>query len=402
MARPLEGIRVIDVGVWHAGPGAGAILGDLGADVIKIEAPGGDPERTHMGSAVLRTQDIDRGDDWNVLFDISNHSKRSLCLDIASDAGRDVLQRLVSGADVFLTNLRPPTKRKLGIDYETLASLNPDLVHVNVTGFGSRGARADDGAFDTLGQAGSGMMWAMAGGSPVPLPSMTVDHLAATMAANAAITALLGRERGHGGTDVHVSLYGAGAWLFHGWLAATSALGRLPDLRYDRKRKSPMLSIFECADGRWIVGTNPGTEPWANFCQALGRPDLVGDGLDLADLDALERTYDVLAPIFRTKTAAEWVDEVFVPRGLMFAPVQTWQDVLTDPQALANDYVVPIEHPELGEIAMPSFPVSFGKYDVKRRGNAAPELGAHTDEILCELGMSRAEIDALQSSSART
>jgi crotonobetainyl-CoA:carnitine CoA-transferase CaiB-like acyl-CoA transferase len=396
VSGPLDGIRVIEVGVWHAGPGAGAILGDLGAEVIKIESPGGDPARYQLGSTVLRTQDVDT-DDWNVMFDLTNHSKKSLSLDVASDAGRDVVRQLVAVSDVFITNLRPPTKRKLGIDYETLAPVNPELIHVNVTGFGSSGERADHGAFDTLGQAASGMMWAMAGDSPVPLPGLTVDHLTATMAANAAITALFGRLRGGGGTDVHVSLYGAGTWLFHGWLVATAALGRLPDLRYDRKRKSPMLSVFECADGKWIVGTNPGTKPWPAFCEAVGRPDLIGDGLDLSDLDGLERIYDGLAPVFRTRTAAEWTNDVFVPKGIMFSPVQTFQDVLGDPQAFANDYVVPIDHPVLGEIAMPSFPISFGKYDVKRRGNAAPRLGEHNEEILGELGLSQADIDVLQS-----
>lgn len=392
MKGPLDGIRVVEVGVWHGGPGAGAILGDLGAEVIKIEPPGGDPERTVLGSTVLRTQDVD-DDDWNVLFDISNHSKKSLCIDVASDDGREVVRRLVATSDVFITNLRPPTKRKLGVDYDTLAVVNPELIHVNVTGFGSSGERADHGAFDTLGQAASGMMWAMAGESPVPLPGLTVDHITATMAANAAITALFGRMRGGGGTDVHVSLYGAGTWLLHGWLVSTAALGRLPDLRYDRKRKSPMLSVFECADGRWIVGTNPGTKPWPKFCEAVDRPDLIGEGLDLADLDALEKIYDELAPVFRTKTAAEWTDDVFVPQGILFSPVHTFDDVLRDPQALANDYVVPIDHPFLGEIAMPSFPVRFGKYDVKRRPNAAPRLGEHNEEILHELGLAPAELD---------
>ncbi|MFI5621881.1 CaiB/BaiF CoA transferase family protein [Nocardioides sp. NPDC051685] len=396
MNGPLDGVRVVEVGVWHAGPGAGAILGDLGADVIKIESPSRDPERTGLGSTVLRTQDVD-DDDWNVLFDLSNHSKKSLSIDVASKVGRDVVRRLVAVSDIFITNLRPPTKRKLGVDFETLAVVNPDLIHINVTGFGSMGEKADDGAFDTLGQAASGIMWVMADDSPVPLPSLTVDHLTATMAANAAITALLGRMRGGGGTDVHVSLYGAGTWLFYGWLASAGALGRNPDLRYNRKRRSPMLSVFECADGKWIVGTNPGTRPWPKFCEAIGRNDLIGGGLDLTDLDGLEKLYDELAPVFRTRTAAEWTNDVFVPRGIMFAPVQTFLDVLGDPQARVNDYVVPLNHPVLGDITMPSYPVRFGAYDVKRRENAAPRLGEHNEEILGLIGLTQADIEAPQS-----
>jgi crotonobetainyl-CoA:carnitine CoA-transferase CaiB-like acyl-CoA transferase len=395
---PLDGIRVVEVAVWHAGPGAGAILADLGAEVVKVESPEGDPERTALGSYVLRSAAID-GEGWSLMFDVSNRGKKSISLDLTSDLGGQALRRLVAGADVFLTNLRPSTKQSLMIDWPSLSKVNPRLVHVNVTGFGSLGERADHGAFDTLGQAASGMMWIMAGDSPVPLPAVTVDQMTASMAAHATTIALLARERQGIAQDVHVSLYGSALSAWHSWIAATSALGALPSLTYDRRRKPPLLSIYRCADDRWIVGTNPGMRQWAQFCALIGRADLTEPVPDLADDSALDVLYAELDPVLETRTAEEWTTS-FVAHGLRFAPINTFEDVLKDPQALENGYLQDVDHAVLGRVRLPGFPILFGAQDAGFRG-AAPRLGEHNDETLPALGFTDAEITRMTTARRR-
>lgn len=392
-ARPLEGIRVVEVGVWHAGPGATAILGDLGASVVKIESLDGDPERYGAGSAVLRSQDIDT-DDWSLMYEWSNRNKRGIAADISTPAGKAVLDRIVGQADVFLSNLRPSSKRKLGIDYNTLAAANPRLVYVNVTGFGPAGPRADEGAFDTLGQALAGMFHVTGHDVPQPLPVAFLDQLTAQAAAQGAVTALLARELHGEGQEVHVSLYGSGALLLSAQLMGQTVLGTKPTVTYDRLQKSPLMAVYRCADDRWIVGTNPGRSKWVPFCDAVGAHELADSEWDVSDRESQKRLFARLDPLFMERSADEWLAEL-LGRGLMYAPVQDFEQVLTDPQALANGYVVPREHPRFGSVTLPGSPFVFGKQEASR-WEPAPGLGEHTDQILAEAGYDAAAISELR------
>lgn len=393
-ARPLAGITVVEVGVWHAGPGGGAILGDLGADVIKVESLGGDPERGEGGTLTLKSQAVDVPG-WTLMFEMSNRNKRTIALDLTSPQGQEVLRQLVEKADVFLTNLRPGAKRKLGIDYETLSAINPGLVHVNVSGFGSEGPLAEEGAFDTLGQALAGMFYVSGHDVPQPLPVVVVDQLTAQMAAQAAVTALLARERGGGeGQDVHVSLYGSGALLWSAQLMWQAALDTKPIVTYDRLQKAPLMAVYQCKDDRWIVGTNPGRALWPAFTKAIGAPELGDTPWDVTDRELQEKIYGEIDPLMRKRTAAEWVTELRA-QGLFFAPVQDFEQILADEQARANGYIVEYDHPRLGQIPLPGSPMQFGKQETSR-WEPAPDLGEHTDAILQDLGYDTDAIAAMR------
>ncbi|MGO4689715.1 CaiB/BaiF CoA transferase family protein [Glaciibacter sp. 2TAF33] len=389
-ARPLDGITVVEVGVWHAGPGAAAILGDLGADVIKVESIDGDPERGEGGSLVLKSKAIDTPG-WNLMFELSNRNKRTIALDLASEQGNEVLRKLVERADVFITNLRPGAKRKLGIDYESLSTVNSRLVHVNISGFGPRGPLAEEGAFDTLGQALAGMFYVTGHDAPQPLPVVVVDQLTAQNAAQATVTALLARERNGGeGQDVHVSLYGSGALLWSAQLLWQAALNSKPIVTYDRIQKTPLLSVYRCKGDRWIVGTNPGRAQWATFAEAIGAPELGDKPWNVDDRGSQEALYATIDPLMLERSAVEWV-AYLRSKGLLFAPVQDFEQVLADEQARANGYVVEYDHPRLGNIPLPGSPFSLGK-QLTAQWKPAPDHGADTDAILQDLGLDSAAI----------
>jgi crotonobetainyl-CoA:carnitine CoA-transferase CaiB-like acyl-CoA transferase len=392
---PLDGIRVLECAVFHAGPGGSAILGDLGAEVIKIETPAGDPERhwTDVGGI-----DFSLPNGESAMFEGSNRNKRGICLDMKKEKGRAIFDRLARRADVFVTNLRKSTKVKLGLDYPTLARLNPKIIHASVSGYGLEGPMSDLGAFDPLGQARSGMMFVTGSPEPKMLHLGLLDQATAITLSHAILTALFVRERKGIGQEVHVSLYSTALWVQYANLMLSSILSADPSVTTTRFNHSPMRNVFCCRDGGWMLGTHhPEERYWPSFCEATGRTDLLNDphftddtGRPINFVELIE----IFDEVFATRTRDEWM-EIFQKRGLMFCSVQHISEVTSDPQALANGYVVPFDHPTRGRLILPGYPVHFSACRAGTRG-AAPTLGQHTDEILREIGLSDSEIDALR------
>jgi crotonobetainyl-CoA:carnitine CoA-transferase CaiB-like acyl-CoA transferase len=392
---PLEGIFVLEYGVFHAGPGAGAILGDLGADVLKIEDMTGDPERywTDLGRIHIA---MPSGE--SAMFHFSNRNKRAMCLDIKRDAGRQVLERLVARADIFLTNLRKSTKKGLGIDYETIRGLNQRIIHANVSGYGPQGFMSDLGAFDPLGLARSGMTFVTGSEEPKLMHLGILDQATAIAASHAIMTALFVRERSGLGQEVHVSLYSVGQWLTAANLTVHGLLGIDPVIPANRTEHSPLRNRYRCGDGKWIICTHhPEEKYWPIFCEAIEQTYLLSDPrfADTKSREAnREALIEILDRVFETRTSGEWM-EVFVGRGLMFCPAQQVGEVQNDPQALANGYMVDFQDPVLGRIRIPGYPVHFSENSAGTR-SLGPFLGQHTMEVMRELGYSDEEIGDLK------
>ncbi|MFH2099351.1 MAG: CoA transferase [Pseudomonadota bacterium] len=392
---PLTGVRVVEYGVFHAGPGAGAILGDLGADVVKIEAKNGDPERFWTVVGGLSIEDPATGE--SIMYEVSNRNKRGICLDIKTPRGREVLEKLVAGADVFLTNLRKSTKTKLNIDYESIRALNPRIIHANVSGYGPDGPAADMGAFDPMGQARSGMMFLSDPERPQLVHLAVLDQATAIAASHAVLAALFARERHGVGQEVHVSLFSTGIWLLYANYMCKSMLGTDPSISWVRFENSPLRNNFQCADGKWILGVHhPEEKYWERFCRVTGQEALLTDPR-FADRPARRKNCRELVVIFdaviASRTRDEWM-KVFTECGLMFSPVQRIEDVFADPQALECGYVVEYDHPEKGPMKIPGYPHHFSAAAPATR-SFAPALGQHSKEILAELGYSEEAVEGL-------
>jgi crotonobetainyl-CoA:carnitine CoA-transferase CaiB-like acyl-CoA transferase len=391
---PLEGIRVAEFGTFHAGPGASAILGDLGAEVIKIEEAEGDPMRSWKEVGGIR---FNMANGEGFPFQFTNRNKKGIWLDIKHEKGREVFHRLIKEADVFLTNLRKSTKRSFGIDYETLSRVNPRLIHASVSGFGQEGHLADLGAFDPMGQARSGMMFCTGSDQPHLIHLAVLDQAASIALSQAILTALFVRERRGVGQAVHVSLYGTALWMQYQNLMISGCLSLNP-VPGDRRMYSPLRNYFCCQDGKWIIGTHhPEPKYWPLLCEATGQTDLLRDPRFSDICEVLEDRpllVDRFDRVFATKTRNEWIP-ILRAKGLMFGPVQRIEDVLTDPQALSNGYVVNFEHRTLGKVKVPGYPVQFSASYAGTR-SAAPALGEHTDSIMMEMGYSDQEILSLR------
>lgn len=392
---PLQGIRVLEYGVFHAGPGAGAILGDLGAQVIKIEEKTGDPCRywTQLGKL-----DTTMPNGENAIFHFSNRNKRSIVLDIETSRGRRIFERLIAHTDVFLTNIRPSTKKRMGLDYPSLKGLNPRMIHANVSGYGPEGPMSDLGAFDPLGLARSGLMFATGAEEPKLMHIGLLDQTTAIAASHAIITALFARERSGTGQEVHVSLYSVGQWMNGVALMINSLLGINPIVPEERTVHTPLRNKYICKDEKWIICTHhPEEKYWTPFCEAIDRKDWLSDPR-FADAESRRTNHmeliEALDGIFKTKTSQEWM-EIFVGRGLMFCPVQQVTEIQNDPQALINKYMVDFQDPELGKLRIAGYPIHFSANAAGTR-SLAPALGQHTMDIMGELGYSVEEIDLLK------
>ena len=399
MELPLEGITMVEYGVFHAGPGAGGILGDLGATVIKIENFKGDPMRQweKTGAYSFGLPDGNSG-----IFVSTNRNKRSICIgDITTEDGKEILHRLVSKADVFLTNLKKNTKKKLGIDYETLSKVNPMIVHANVSGYGPEGPLENHGAFDALGQARSGVAYITGGEEPTLLQIGVIDQMTAITASYSIILGLLVRQLKGMGQEIHTSLYSAGMFLTYPNFMLKSLLDLDAGVKWERTMHPVGRNFFKCKDGKWIVASlHPEQKYWATLCESVGRKDLVDDeryatqvGRE-AHAAQLVRIFD---EIFVKKTSKEWED-FFVDKGLIFCVAQKTEDIFNDPQAIASDYINEIEYPDarIGKIKIPGFPIHLSKCRRARTHSFAPGLGEHTDDILREIHYSDEDISRLK------
>jgi len=399
MTLPLEGIKMVEYGVFHAGPGAGAILGDLGVEVIKIENFAGDPmrqwEKTGQASFGLP-------DDNNAMFMCTNRNKRSICIrDITTGEGKEILHRLVKRSDVFLTNLRKNTKPRLGIDYETLSKVNPMIVHANVSGYGPEGPLGNHGAFDILGQARSGIAYISGSEEPSLLQIGVIDQMTAIAASYEIILGLLVRQLHGFGQELHVSLFSASMWLTNPNFMLKSLVNIDAGVKWEREMNPITRNLFKCKDGRWIIAcVHPEQKYWPLLCEVFGNAELAHDER-YATPEAREAHNPELVAIFDKlfleKTAREW-EAFFVEKGLFFCMAQTVSEVFNDPQALDNDYINELEYPDprVGKVKMPGFPIHLSKCDRPRTWSFAPSLGEHTDVVMRDIGYGDDEIQNLR------
>ena len=386
MALPLEGIRVIDWTIWQQGPVASAMLGDLGAEVIKIEERvGGDP-----GRGILRAAGADTSGRPNWYFEANNRNKKSLTLDLKKPEAREIVYGLIEKSDVFVQNFRKGVAGRLGLDYQILSAKNPRLIYASASGYGPEGPDSADPSFDQLGLARSGIM--MACGEP-DMPPLGVaggiaDQMGAVMLSYGVLAALLAREQHGVGQQVDASHLGSMAWLQGLSLSMKLMMGIAMPRQARARAGNPLWNHYRCRDDKWLaLGMLQPDRYWADFAAAIGRPELATDER-FADLRSRARNAEacvgLLDEVFASRDRDEWMKTLRDGGDFIFTIVNTVDDLPTDPQVLANDYVVDFEHPQYGTIQVAGVPVRLSKTPGSVRA-PAPEFGQHTEEVLQEV-----------------
>jgi crotonobetainyl-CoA:carnitine CoA-transferase CaiB-like acyl-CoA transferase len=394
MAGPMAGVRVVEMGVWVAGPAAGAVLADWGADVVKIEPPGlGDPSRS------FQTMFADLP--FNPIFENDNRSKRSIVIDVRQDEGRELVHELLAGADVFVTNVRQAALARQGLDHESLLARYPRLVYGAITGYGLEGPDKDRAAYDISGfWARSGIANALTspGHHPPFQRGGMGDHTAGINLAGGISAALFAREKSGKGQLVSTSLLRTGLYVLSFDLSMAIRFG-VPIAVADRKSMgNPAINCYRDKEERWfwIVGLE-GERHWPPLCRAVGHPEWMEDP---RFSDPRQRAANaavlitMLDEIFATKTRAEWGAIFDAEQDMWWAPVQNTDEVIADPQVHAAGGFVEVPDGETTS-ALPSTPVDFGGTPWEPRA-MAPAAGDQTDEVLRELGRDDAAIAALR------
>ena len=391
---PLSGIRVIELAHIMAGPVCGLMLGDMGADVVKVERlPDGD------GSRAFLPPDV-RGE--SAAFMMLNRGKRGLALDLRAEEGRSLVRRLVASADVIIENFRAGTMDRMGLGYEQLSALNPRLVYCQITGYGRTGPLSSQGGFDLIAQGYAGLMSVTGEGpgrAPVKVGMPVTDISAGTLAAFGVVSALFERERTGEGQRVDTSLFEAGISQTYWQSAIALASGVSPGPMGSAHPLAAPYQAFPTADGWVNVGAS--TEAtWTRLTEALNAAELREDerfrtNADrIANLDELVR---VLAPHFLERSTDSWL-ECLEDAGVPAGPVASIGEMLEHPQTRARDMVIEVEHKEIGTVRSLGTPVKMSASTLesgagKRPG--APTLGQHTREVMLEAGFRDVDVDRL-------
>ena len=388
---PLSGLRVIDCTHWQQGPYATAMLGQFGADVIKVEGPDApDPGRGMAGATTT----------LNAYFESHNHNKRSLVIDLKHPEGREAVLRLVETADVFVQNMRPGVMERLGLAYEDLRARNPRIIYATASGYGAEGPHARWPAMDMLAQARGGTMMAM--GPPDDAPFFAfggmADQVGALYLCNGILMALWHRARTGEGQAVDGSLLGGQVALQAFNITGTLFNGAVPP-QVRREQRAPLWNIYECADGRYIaLAMAQYGRWWPRLMAALDCPAL----RDNRELDTLATAVPhfpavvaELDRVFASRPQREWQEYLAGECGLAVASVQDYGQLVTDPMAEANQFFVDYPNPEHPGLKMvgPGVTLSRSPGSIRTR---APEYGEHSEEVLLEAGYSWEEIVALR------
>lgn len=387
--RPLEGVKILDFSRVVVGPIATQVLGDMGADVYKIETVGGgDYSRTFLVS------EAHHGESFSFLS--LNRNKRSICLDVREPEGKAIAYALVEECDVVVQNFRPGVMARLGLDYQTLKQRKPDIIYASASGFGQTGPYAGKPGQDMLAQAIGGVAWLNGerDGPPVPSGAIIGDYIAGMLLVQGILAAMWSREMTGEGQEVDVALLDG---ILH--LQSEFATAYLNSGQPQAKNTRPTNRFYRTKDDTWIAlaGTF-GAEPVRDVCLALGLPDLSIDerfnSWQKANYQNADELEAIFAERFATRTRDEWL-EVMDHAGILCAPVHSYAETFADPQVLHNNSIVEYDHPRAGRVRGIAFPIKFSKTPADIN-TPPPMLGEHTDAILTALGFTEQHISDLR------
>ncbi len=396
MASALDGIKVVELSTWFAGPVCGMWLGEHGADVVRVEPIEGDPLRGIMSSGALPAE---LANTYNWMWEMANRSKKCIALDLKKDESRKIMHEMIKNADVFVANLRASTLKRAQMDYETLSKINPRIVYCNITGYGSKGPGADWPAFDeTAFWTRSGIMSTMGepGTPAVPLRGAMGDNTTGTFALGGIALALYAREKTGKGQLLECSLYGNGMWVagldIQGALVYNMDMGR--QSRYTQG--NPLYNTYKAKDDKWFMLQMLQSERfWPGVCKSLGREDLLAKYPNhVAMIKDSVAIIKIMDEEFAKQARDYWAPR-FDENGLIWAPAQTPTEVIKDPVALENGYVVEYDHFSYGKLKGIRCPIQL-KGTPERDPFGAPEFGQHTEEILLEMGYTWEQIGELK------